>query len=145
MTVMVRVRPSAPCERERAAHPILRVVDQNILIFNPEEPSGPSGSVLPTRGPKHQGKDLKFVFDRVFGERATQEEVFQHTTHNVLDSVLNGYNCSGKSQQAPSILAGAPASFLPGWVGSAEPWFYFGSPQADGERGTQQQCKKIKP
>ncbi|KAM6368449.1 kinesin-like protein KIF18B [Pluvialis apricaria] len=92
VTVMVRVRPSAP--RERAVHPVLRVVDQNILIFNPEEPSGPSGSVLPARGPKHQGKDLKFVFDRVFGEMATQEEVFQHTTHNVLDSVLNGYNCS---------------------------------------------------
>ncbi|NXN63401.1 KI18B protein, partial [Himantopus himantopus] len=94
VTVMVRVRPSAPCERERAAHPVLRVVDQNILVFNPEEPSGPSGGVLPARGPKHQGKDLKFAFDRVFGERATQEEVFQHTTYNVLDSVLNGYNCS---------------------------------------------------
>ncbi|KFQ77279.1 Kinesin-like KIF18B, partial [Phoenicopterus ruber ruber] len=36
----------------------------------------------------------KFVFDRVFGEGATQEEVFQHTTREVLDSVLNGYNCS---------------------------------------------------
>ncbi|NWY49472.1 KI18B protein, partial [Chionis minor] len=94
VTVMVRVRPSALCERERAAPPILRVVDQHILVFDPEEPSGPSGSALPARGPKHQGKDLKFVFDRVFGERATQEEVFQHTTRDILDSVLNGYNCS---------------------------------------------------
>ncbi|XP_054657537.1 kinesin-like protein KIF18B [Grus americana] len=94
VAVMVRVRPPAPCERERAAHPILNVVDQHILVFDPEEASGPSGSMLPTHGPKHQGKDLKFVFDRVFGEGATQEEVFQHTTHEVLDSVLNGYNCS---------------------------------------------------
>ncbi|KFO09825.1 Kinesin-like KIF18B, partial [Balearica regulorum gibbericeps] len=77
-----------------AAHPVLHVVDQHILILDPEEAGGPSGSVLPTRGPKHQGKDLKFVFDRVFGEGATQEEVFQHTTQEVLDSVLNGYNCS---------------------------------------------------
>ncbi|NXO47106.1 KI18B protein, partial [Aramus guarauna] len=92
VAVMVRVRPPAPCER--AAHPVLHVVDQHILVFDPEEVSGPPGSVLPTRGPKHQGKDLKFVFDRVFGEGATQEEVFQHTTHEVLDSVLNGYNCS---------------------------------------------------
>ncbi|NXT34899.1 KI18B protein, partial [Pelecanoides urinatrix] len=94
VAVMVRVRPPALCERERAAHPILHVVDQHILVFDPEEPGGPPGSVLPAHRPKHQGKDLKFVFDRVFGEGATQEEVFQHTTYKVLDSVLNGYNCS---------------------------------------------------
>ncbi|NWQ86625.1 KI18B protein, partial [Burhinus bistriatus] len=94
VTVMVRVRPSAPCERERAVRSLLRVVDQHVLIFDPEEPSGPSGSMLPAHGPKQQGKGLKFVFDRVFGETATQEEVFQHTTRDVLDSVLNGYNCS---------------------------------------------------
>ncbi|KAM6042964.1 kinesin-like protein KIF18B isoform 1-T1 [Theristicus caerulescens] len=94
VAVVVRVRPPTPCERERAVRPILHVVDQHILVFDPEDSGGFPGSMLPTRGPKHQGKDLKFVFDRVFGEGATQEEVFQHTTHEVLDSVLNGYNCS---------------------------------------------------
>ncbi|NWS46056.1 KI18B protein, partial [Probosciger aterrimus] len=94
VAVMVRVRPLAPCERERPMHPVLHVVDQHVIVLNPEEPGGPAGSVLPVRGPKHQGKDLKFVFDRVFGEEATQEEVFQHTTSEVLDSVLDGYNCS---------------------------------------------------
>ncbi|NXF65314.1 KI18B protein, partial [Ciccaba nigrolineata] len=94
VAVVVRVRPPAPCERERATHSILQVVDQHILVFDPEEHSGPPSSVLPTHGPKHHGKDLKFVFDRVFGEEAAQEEVFQHTTHELLDSVLNGYNCS---------------------------------------------------
>ncbi|XP_010180404.1 PREDICTED: kinesin-like protein KIF18B, partial [Mesitornis unicolor] len=92
VSVMVRVRPR--CEQERAVQPVLHVVDQHMLIFDPEEPSGPLGSVLPTRGPKHQGKDLKFIFDRVFGEKATQEEVFQHATRDMLDGVLNGYNCS---------------------------------------------------
>ncbi|XP_010009720.1 PREDICTED: LOW QUALITY PROTEIN: kinesin-like protein KIF18B, partial [Nestor notabilis] len=86
--------PLAPCERERATHPVLQVVGQHVIVLNPEEPGGPPGNVLPLRGPKHQGKDLKFVFDRVFGEEATQEEVFQHTTSEVLDSVLDGYNCS---------------------------------------------------
>uniref|UniRef100_A0A8C0BLQ6 Kinesin-like protein n=1 Tax=Buteo japonicus TaxID=224669 RepID=A0A8C0BLQ6_9AVES len=59
--------------------------------FSP--PQGPP-RMLPTHRPKQQGKDLKFVFDRVFGEGATQEEVFKHTTCKMLDSVLNGYNCS---------------------------------------------------
>ncbi|NXT87530.1 KI18B protein, partial [Anhinga rufa] len=94
VAVVVRVRPPAPCERERVTHAILHVVDQHVLVFDPEEAGGPPGSVLPTRGPKHQGKDLKFIFDRVFGEGATQEEVFQYTTCDMLDSVLNGYNCS---------------------------------------------------
>ncbi|XP_030364470.1 kinesin-like protein KIF18B [Strigops habroptila] len=94
VAVVVRVRPLAPCECERAVHPVLHVVGQHVIVLNPEEPGGPPGSLLPLRGPKQQGKELKFVFDRVFGEEATQEEVFQHTTSEVLDSVLNGYNCS---------------------------------------------------
>ncbi|XP_065506938.1 kinesin-like protein KIF18B [Caloenas nicobarica] len=94
VSVVVRVRPPAPCEREWAAHPVLHVMDENIIIFNPDVPSGPPGSALTTRAPKHPGKDMKFVFDRVFGEGATQDEVFQHTTRGLLDTVLNGYNCS---------------------------------------------------
>ncbi|XP_035203410.1 kinesin-like protein KIF18B [Oxyura jamaicensis] len=119
VAVVVRVRPPTACEREGAAHTVLHVVDQHILVFDPEEPSGLPGAVLPGRGAKQRGKDLKFVFDRVFGEEATQEEVFQHTTQEVLDSVLNGYNCSvfaygatgaGKtytmlgSEQSPGIM-----------------------------------------
>lgn len=98
VAVMVRVRPAVPSERDGAARPVLHVVDQHILVFDPEEPGGPPGAALPARGPKHRGKDLKFVFDRVFGEGATQEEVFQHTTREVLDGVLNGYNCSGTAR-----------------------------------------------
>lgn len=96
VSVVVRVRPPAPCERERAAHPVLHVMDENIIIFDPDVPSGPLSSALTTRAPKHPGKDMKFVFDRVFGEGATQDEVFQHTTRGLLDAVLSGYNCSGK-------------------------------------------------
>ncbi|KAM9656238.1 kinesin-like protein KIF18B [Morphnus guianensis] len=94
VAVMVRVRPPGPREQEQAVHRILHIVNQRILVFDPEEHSGPPSSMLPTHRPKQQGKDLKFVFDRVFGEGATQEEVFQHTTCEMLDSVLNGYNCS---------------------------------------------------
>ncbi|XP_010123860.1 PREDICTED: kinesin-like protein KIF18B, partial [Chlamydotis macqueenii] len=86
IAVMVRVRPSAPCERERATQPILHVLDERILLLEP--------SVPPACRPKSQGKEMKFIFDRIFGEEATQEEVFQHTTCQMLDSVLNGYNCS---------------------------------------------------
>lgn len=110
VAVVVRVRPPTPSERDGAAHPVLHVVDQHILVFDPEEPGGPPGAALPPRGPKHRGKDLKFVFDRVFGEGATQEEVFQHTTREVLDGVLNGYNCSGKAWMGCPTPLGAQQS-----------------------------------
>lgn len=68
-----------------------------MLVFDPEEPDGGflglkwSGT---HDGPKKKAKDLTFVFDRVFGEAATQQDVFQHTTHSILDRFLQGYNCS---------------------------------------------------
>ncbi|XP_044530256.1 kinesin-like protein KIF18B [Gracilinanus agilis] len=96
--VVVRVRPPTPKELESHRRPVVQVVDERMLVFDPEEPDGGfpglkwGGSVHD--GPKKKGKDLKFVFDRVFAETATQQEVFRHTTHSILDGVLQGYNCS---------------------------------------------------
>lgn len=39
-------------------------------------------------------KDLRFAFDHVFDETSTQTEVFHHTTHSIIDGVLDGINCS---------------------------------------------------
>ncbi|XP_043860577.1 kinesin-like protein KIF18B isoform X2 [Dromiciops gliroides] len=96
--VVVRVRPPTPKELESHRRPVVQVVDSRVLVFDPEEPDGGfpglkwGGSIHD--GSKKKGKDLKFVFDRVFAETATQQEVFQHTTHSILDGVLQGYNCS---------------------------------------------------
>ncbi|XP_007180235.1 kinesin-like protein KIF18B isoform X1 [Balaenoptera acutorostrata] len=95
--VVVRVRPPTPRELESQRRPVVQVVDERVLVFDPEEPDGGFlglkwGSVHD--GPKKKGKDLTFVFDRVFGEAATQQDVFHHTTHSILDSFLQGYNCS---------------------------------------------------
>nr|XP_031541299.1 kinesin-like protein KIF18B [Vicugna pacos] len=95
--VVVRVRPPTPRELESQRRPVVQVVDERVLVFDPEEPDG---GILALKwggthdGPKKKGKDLTFVFDRVFGEAATQQDVFQHTTYSILDSFLQGYNCS---------------------------------------------------
>lgn len=39
-------------------------------------------------------KDQVFAFDRVFDENATQADVYEGTTKNLLDSVLDGYNAT---------------------------------------------------
>uniref|UniRef100_G1QZ57 Kinesin-like protein n=1 Tax=Nomascus leucogenys TaxID=61853 RepID=G1QZ57_NOMLE len=97
LQVVVRVRPPTPRELDSQRRPVVQVVDERVLVFNPEEADGgfPGLKWGGTHdGPKKKGKDLTFVFDRVFGEAATQQDVFQHTTHSVLDSFLQGYNCS---------------------------------------------------
>ncbi|XP_030397545.1 kinesin-like protein KIF18B isoform X2 [Gopherus evgoodei] len=114
VAVVVRVRPQTQQEQEGSRHAVVQVIDDSMLVFDPEEPCL-SGVFTGFRGhdaPKRRGKDLKFVFDQVFGESATQEEVFQHTTKELLDGVLNGYNCSGAgktytmlgSEKSPGIM-----------------------------------------
>ncbi|KAM5273383.1 kinesin-like protein KIF18B [Ctenodactylus gundi] len=95
--VVVRVRPPTPRELESQRRPVVQVVDERVLVFDPEAADGgfPGLKWGSTHdGSKKKGKDLTFVFDRVFGEKASQQDVFQHTTHSILDSFLQGYNCS---------------------------------------------------
>ncbi|XP_005150777.2 kinesin-like protein KIF18A isoform X2 [Melopsittacus undulatus] len=95
--VVVRVRPETQKERESNFTKVVHVVDQHILVFDPkeEEVSFFHGKKMTHRDiNKRQKKDLKFVFDAVFAETSTQLEVFEHTTKSVIDSFLNGYNCT---------------------------------------------------
>lgn len=73
---------------------IIKVVDDRCLVFDPPEDSPVqrfSRSVVPN-GKKV--KDQVFAFDRVFDDNITQSEVYESTTKNLLDSVLDGYNAT---------------------------------------------------
>ncbi|XP_063045547.1 kinesin-like protein KIF18A isoform X2 [Engraulis encrasicolus] len=95
--VVVRVRPPNSREQATAFKRVVQVVDSHMLIFDPKEQE-----VMFFRGQKignrdvrkRANKDLKFVFDNVFGEDSRQEEVFENTTKGIVDGVLNGYNCT---------------------------------------------------
>ncbi|KAK3528046.1 hypothetical protein QTP86_017089 [Hemibagrus guttatus] len=94
--VVVRVRPLNTKEKDGNLKNIVRLVDNHMLIFDPkEEVSFFSGQKAGNRDlRKRANKDLKFVFDHVFGEDSTQMEVFENTTKGVVDGVLHGYNCT---------------------------------------------------
>ncbi|XP_073427062.1 kinesin-like protein KIF18B isoform X2 [Dendrobates tinctorius] len=96
VSVVVRVRPTNSREQEGNQNSVVQVVDHNILIFDPEEPDTSSvfSNIRGHEGTRRKGKDLKFIFDRVFDEQSHQRDVFEHTTKKILDGVLNGYNCS---------------------------------------------------
>lgn len=61
----------------------------------PARPEPARGAAQPRGARRHHGKNLRFVFDHVFDEEGTQEEVFQHSTLPLLDTLPAGCNCSG--------------------------------------------------
>jgi kinesin family protein 18/19 len=84
----------APKLHQRGIRNVVKVVDDRCLVFDPPEDSPVqkfSRSVLPS---SKKVKDQVFAFDRVFDENTTQSEVYEGTTRNLLDSVLDGYNAT---------------------------------------------------
>ena len=114
MKVCVRVRPSN--ERENTFDQVVHIVDDRVLIFDPNLPATPAflpgshtshplahpatgltraraGGVSGVSG-RTRRKDLKFMFSRVFEHDASNEHVFADTTAQILDAFLSGVNCS---------------------------------------------------
>lgn len=72
--------------------------EANSLIFDPEQEDTPFfyHGVKQRRRDllKKQHKNIQFVYDRVFPEAATNEEVFCYTTRDLIDILMDGCNCS---------------------------------------------------
>lgn len=75
---------------------IVYALDDHVIAFDPPEESLSLGSTVSTMSRKSVGavqcRDIRFAFDRVFNEEATQEEVFEGTSKELIDEVLNGFN-----------------------------------------------------
>ncbi|KAK3939986.1 kinesin-like protein 6 [Diplogelasinospora grovesii] len=83
-----------PKLNQRGIRSVIKVVDDRCLVFDPPEDNPVqkfSRSVVPM-GKKV--KDQVFAFDRIFDENASQVDVYEGTTKNLLDSVLDGYNAT---------------------------------------------------
>lgn len=75
---------------------VINVVDDKMLIFDP--PDNNTHQVTANRvaygSNTKRIREHRFVFDRLFDDSATQEEVYSNTTRPLLDSVLDGYNAT---------------------------------------------------
>ncbi|KAI0126798.1 kinesin motor domain-containing protein [Xylariales sp. AK1849] len=83
-----------PKLKQTGIRSVIKVVDDRCLVFDPPEDNPVhkfSRSVVPT-GKKV--KDQVFAFDRIFDENVAQTEVYEGTTKNLLDSILDGYNAT---------------------------------------------------
>uniref|UniRef100_A0A6B2KYN3 Kinesin-like protein n=1 Tax=Arcella intermedia TaxID=1963864 RepID=A0A6B2KYN3_9EUKA len=92
ITVAVRVRPLNYEEVLNSKRTIIKVIDDNTLLFDPDTDHTNLKSIRGVPNPaKH--KDQKFYFDRVFNTYETTKEVYEHTTKQLVETVLEGYNC----------------------------------------------------
>ncbi|KAG4303418.1 hypothetical protein PCANB_000277 [Pneumocystis canis] len=73
---------------------IVQVLDERVLIFDPAD-TNPMARFQKTLLPVGKRvKDIRYAFDRVFDENATQEIVYENTTKPLLDGILEGYNAT---------------------------------------------------
>ncbi|KAJ3033203.1 kinesin-like protein Klp5, partial [Rhizophlyctis rosea] len=110
--VAVRVRPLLP--KERAAEEgaslndvtgsstgtggtgglrkVINVLDDRIIIFDPRDPNASQTRTYAHRS--RRNKEIRYAFDRVFSEAATQRDVYNATAMPLIDGVLDGYNAT---------------------------------------------------
>ncbi|KAI5780021.1 P-loop containing nucleoside triphosphate hydrolase protein [Geopyxis carbonaria] len=73
---------------------VVKVMDERMLVFDPPE-ENPLARYQKTILPQGKRvKDMRFGFDRVFDENCTQQDVYEATTRQLLDSVLDGFNAT---------------------------------------------------
>jgi hypothetical protein len=74
---------------------IVRVLDDRVLVFDPPETNPVTSYQRQILGPSAKKvKDIRFCFDRVFEETATQEEVYRGAAGDLVGSVLQGFNAT---------------------------------------------------
>ena len=77
---------------------VINIVDDHMLVFDPKKEEDAffyHGTKQRRDITKRPHKDQKFVFERVFGPDSTNQDIFENTTKDILDTLLQGYNCSG--------------------------------------------------
>uniref|UniRef100_A0A8D0MNY3 Kinesin-like protein n=1 Tax=Sus scrofa TaxID=9823 RepID=A0A8D0MNY3_PIG len=88
LTVALRIRPLNDAELEEGATVIAhKMGDQMVVLMDPDEdPEDP----LRTQ----RSREKTFIFDTVFDQQASQEDVYLATTQHLVEGVISGYNAT---------------------------------------------------
>jgi kinesin family protein 18/19 len=105
IVVTVRVRPLSREEDEKNGLPILRAVDEHVIVFDPKDVNQTQRRGVPNHSTRP--KDCQFAFDHVFNgisvtaiiwahflEFSETLSIFNKTARILIDEVLNGFNCT---------------------------------------------------
>lgn len=89
LKVVVRCRPLNSREKSRGAAHLIDIVDERQLVLNPF-PSESEQNEKNARATKK--KPVPFSFDRMFGEKTKQHEVFDFMGVELIDHAFAGFN-----------------------------------------------------
>ncbi|XP_054401602.1 kinesin-like protein KIF19 [Pongo abelii] len=86
LQVALRIRPLNDAELEEGAAVIAhKVGDQMVVLMDPgEDPEDVART--------HRSRERTFIFDRVFDQHASQEDVYGATIQHLVEGVISGYN-----------------------------------------------------
>ncbi len=120
ITVAVRVRPLSPkeiCTEDfpdgssdflpvaKCPRKLVSVVDERVIIFGIQSPFQKRINLADpvdksqkqqrtyTHGTKRR-QEIRYTFDKVFNEDASQQQVFEATSKPLISGVLDGYNAT---------------------------------------------------
>ncbi|XP_010641085.1 kinesin-like protein KIF19 [Fukomys damarensis] len=88
LMVALRIRPLSEAELEEGATIIAhKVGNQAVVLMDPvEDPEDPLRA--------HRSRERTFIFDRVFDQHASQEDVYSATIQHLVEGVISGYNAT---------------------------------------------------
>ncbi|XP_070088670.1 kinesin-like protein KIF19 [Equus caballus] len=88
LLVALRIRPLNDTELEEGATAIAhKVGDQMAVLMDPGE--DPEDTLR-----AHRSREKAFIFDTVFDQHASQEDVYRATTQQLVEGVISGYNAT---------------------------------------------------
>nr|XP_045000072.1 kinesin-like protein KIF19 [Jaculus jaculus] len=88
LMVALRIRPLNSTELEAGATVIAhKVGDQVVVLMDPEEDPEDTQRA-------HRSRERTFIFDTVFDQRASQEDVYCATIQHLVEGVISGYNAT---------------------------------------------------
>nr|XP_008519593.1 PREDICTED: kinesin-like protein KIF19 [Equus przewalskii] len=88
LMVALRIRPLNDTELEEGATAIAhKVGDQMAVLMDPGE--DPEDTLR-----AHHSREKAFIFDTVFDQHASQEDVYRATTQQLVEGVISGYNAT---------------------------------------------------
>lgn len=84
---------SSQAPSQRGIRKIIQVLDERVLVFDPAD-TNPMVKFQKSLLPGKKVKDMRYAFDHIFDESATQLEVYEHTCKPLLDGLFEGYNAT---------------------------------------------------
>lgn len=88
LMVALRIRPLTPEEAERGSEIVAHAVEDSVVVLR--DPTDDPDDILRAK----RSREKHYVFDKAFDATSTQEEVYNLTTKDLIQSVTEGYNAT---------------------------------------------------